>query len=81
MQHSYFSIIILFYHIFQSLTLRIEMMNPITEGVPQAIFIYGTYSEDETNSGVTKRLSIIAAVGFRLKMVVANNLSFGENQF
>ena len=56
-------------------------MNPITEGVPQAIFIYGTYSEDETNSGVTKRLNIIAAVGFRLKMVVANNLSFGENQF
>ena len=61
--------------------MRIEIINPITEGVPHAIFIYGTYSEDETNSGVTKRLSIIAAVGFRLKMVVANNLSFGENQF
>ena len=61
--------------------MRIEIINPITEGVPHAIFIYGMYSEDETNSGVTKRLNIIAAVGFRLKMVVANNLSLGANQF
>ena len=57
------------------------MIKPITDGVPQAIFMYGMYSEEVTNSGVTKRLSIIAAVGFRLKIVVANILSFGANQF
>ena len=63
------------------ITLHNEITNPIIDGAPQIIFIYGMYSEDGTNSGVTKTLIIIAAVGFRLKIVVASVLSFGENQF
>ena len=57
------------------------MINPITDGVPQAILMYGMYSDDERKRGVTNKLNIIAAVGFKLKIVVANILSFGENQF
>ena len=62
-------------------TLHKEIIIPMRDGVPQIIFIYGIYSEDGTKRGVTKTLIIIAAVGFKLKMVVANVLSFGENQF
>ena len=45
------------------------------------MFICGINSDDVTKRGVTKTLIIIAAVGFRLKIVVAKVLSLGENQF
>ena len=43
--------------------------------------MYGINLVDVTKSGVTKTLIIMAAVGFKLKIVVAKVLSFGENQF
>ena len=57
------------------------MIIPMIEGVPQIIFMYGMYSDVGTKRGVMNTLIIIAAVGFKLKMVVAKVLSFGENQF
>ena len=57
------------------------MIIPMIEGDPQIIFMYGMYSDDGTKRGVMNTLIIIAAVGFKLKMVVAKVLSFGENQF
>ena len=63
------------------ITLNNAIIMPIIDGAPQIMFMYGINSDDVTKRGVTKTLIIMAAVGFKLKIVVAKVLSFGENQF
>ena len=57
------------------------MTTAMIDGAPHTIFMKATCVYLETKSGVTKRLIINAAVGFRLSMAVAIVLSFGGNQF
>ena len=62
------------------ITLSSEMTNPISDGIPQMMFMYGMSSCVGINTGVKKRLIIIAAIPLRPKIVVAISLSFGGNQ-